>query len=62
MYESLVQWNDGHPNIRRQLKEILQMAGFREVNTRATFRTHQTPEEIRTIHRMVKSCVDDQDF
>ena len=55
MYESLVYWDDGHPNIGRQLKEILITAGFREVNTRATFRTHQTREEIQAIHRMVKS-------
>lgn len=55
MYEGLVGWNDGHPNIGRQLKETLQSAGFGDVVTRATFRTYQTQEEVKAIHRMAKS-------
>ena len=55
MYEDLVSWNDGHPNIGRRLKETLITAGFVNVETRATFRTHQTPEERVPIHRMARA-------
>ena len=55
MYESLVQWNDGHPNIGRRLKETLITAGFINVETKATFQTYQSREELRAIHRMAKS-------
>ena len=52
MFEDLVQSDDGHPQMGKDLKSHILEAGFADVRMSASFSVYDTPEEIASIYRL----------
>ena len=52
MFEDLVQADDGHPQMGKDMKSHILNAGFTDVRMNASFSVYNTPEAIGSIHRV----------
>ncbi len=53
MFEDLLEANDGHPQMGKDLKGHIQKAGFVDIGINASFSVYTSPEEIESIHRLI---------
>lgn len=53
MFEDLVQADDGHPQMGKDMKGHILKAGFVDVRMNASFSIYSSPEEIDSIHRLI---------
>ena len=53
VFAGLVAFDDGHPQIGKELKSHLVEAGFENVRVSASFETYSAPEQIAFIHSFV---------
>ena len=53
MFEDLVQSDDGHPQMGKDMKGHILEAGFVDVKMSASFSVYDSPEEVASIHRLI---------
>lgn len=53
IFEDLVQWDDGHPQMGKELKGHVLEAGFTDVRMSGSLSIYSAPEEIAAIYRLI---------
>lgn len=53
MFEDVVQADDGHPQMGKDMKSHIVEAGFANIRMNASFSVYSSPEEIASIHRLI---------
>ena len=54
MFEDLVEADDGHPQMGKDMKGHIKEAGFVDIRMNASFSVYSSPQEIASIHRVVR--------
>ena len=53
MFEDLLEANDGHPQMGKELKGHIQKAGFADVQINASFSVYASPREVESVHGLI---------
>ena len=57
MFEDLLEADDGHPQMGKEMMDHILKAGFVDIRKNASFSLYSTPEEIASIHRLVSRLI-----